>query len=298
MSILVDKSSRVVVQGVTGKEGSFHTRSMREYGTHVVAGVSPGKGGTSFEGIPVFNSLASAVANTGADTSIIFVPPAFAADSIYEAIEDQLKVTVCVTDGIPIQEMMLIKQKLKESNTVLIGSNCPGLITPGEAKLGIMPSHIFKKGPIGVASRSGSLSYEVVFGLTERGIGQSTVVGVGGDGVKGTNFTDLLPMFEADPETEVIVLIGEIGGADEEQAAQYIKSKITKPVVSYIIGASAPSGKKMGHAGTIITHGKGTYQSKIHALQEAGVHLARTPLEVAEIVEEISKGKQLKSQAN
>lgn len=289
MSILINKNSRVIVQGITGREGSFHTRLMREYGTNIVAGVSPGKGGTKFEGIHVFDSVSQAKAETDANTSIIFVPPAYASDSIYEAIENQLDVVVCITDGVPVHEMMLVKQKLKGSKTVLVGSNCPGVITPGEIKLGIMPSHIFMKGPVGVASRSGSLSYEVVLGLTNKGIGQSTVVGVGGDGIKGTSFIDLLPGFESDKETDVIVLIGEIGGIDEEMAADYIKTMGTKPVVAYIIGASAPPGKKMGHAGTIITHGKGTYQSKVASLQEAGVHLAGTPMEVAELVEKIIK---------
>lgn len=284
MSILINKNSRVIVQGITGREGTFHTRLFKEYGTNVVAGVSPGKGGTYCEGVPVFDTVEQAKNETQGDTSIIFVPPAYAADSIYEAIESKLNVTVCITDGIPIHDMILIKQKLVGSSTILVGANCPGVITPEEIKLGIMPSHIFKKGPVGVASRSGSLSYEVIYGLTLRGIGQSTVVGVGGDGVKGTSFVDLLPKFEADSKTEVIVLIGEIGGTDEEAAAEFIKSKCSKPVIAYIIGASAPKGKKMGHGGTIITHGKGTYESKVAALRDAGVMLAETPMEVADLV--------------
>lgn len=284
MSVLVDSKTRVIVQGLTGREGSFHAQKMLEYGTKITAGVSPNRGGTQWEGLPVFELVSQAVEETGADASIIFVPPPSAAESIMEAIEAGLELIVCITDGIPINDMLLIKQALFESKAVLIGPNGPGLITPGDCMMGIMPGHIYKKGPVGIVSRSGSLSYEVTYGLTCKEIGQSTVIGVGGDAVKGMGFVEALPLFYQDPQTDVIVLIGEIGGDDEERAAEVIAENPGKCVVCYIAGKTAPEGKKMGHAGALITGGMGTYASKHRALQEAGAVVAETPLQVAEIV--------------
>ncbi|MHB1044285.1 MAG: succinate--CoA ligase subunit alpha [Eubacteriales bacterium] len=287
MSILINKSSRVAVQGITGRQASFHTNLMLDYGTNIVAGTSPGKGGQKWDGrIPVYETLSEVCSRVEVDTSIIFVPPAGAFDSINEAIEAGIKVVVCITDGIPQHQMMLVKRRLEDNATVLVGPNCPGVITPEEIKLGIMPSHIFKKGPVGVVSRSGSLSYEVVLGLTLNGIGQSTVVGVGGDPVKGSTFAQILPAFVVDPETKVIVLIGEIGGLDEEVAAEYIRTSCPKPVIAYIVGSAAPPGKKMGHAGAIVTQGRGTYSSKIEALTAAGVLVAETPFDIPQLVQD------------
>ena len=285
MSILIDKRTRVVVQGITGRDGSFHTRQMVGYGTKVVAGVTPGKGGESLEGIPIFNTVAEAVKATGADTSVIYVPLAFAVDAIYEAADAGVGLIVCITEGIPTTDMLRIYRYLKTKGVRLVGPNCPGLITPGVCKVGIMPGSIVKKGNVGVVSRSGTLTYEVVYNLTLRGIGQSTCVGIGGDPIIGTNFIDCLELFEKDKGTDLVVLIGEIGGTDEEEAAQYIKRYMTKPVVGFIAGRTAPPGKRMGHAGAIIAGGSGTAAEKIRAFRAVGVEVAETPAEVAEIVE-------------
>ncbi|NPA53960.1 MAG: succinate--CoA ligase subunit alpha, partial [Aquificae bacterium] len=260
MSVLVNKDTKVIVQGITGREGSFHATQCKAYGTQVVGGVTPGKGGQEVEGIPVFDSVREAVDNTGADCSLIFVPPPFAADAILEAVDAGIKTVICITEGIPVNDMIPVKNYIKTyyPDTVLIGPNCPGVITPEEAKIGIMPGHIFKKGNVGIVSRSGTLTYEAAFQLTNKGIGQSTVIGIGGDPVPGTVFSDVLEWFQNDPETEAIVMIGEIGGTAEEEAAEFIKAHVTKPVVAYIAGVTAPPGKRMGHAGAIIAGGKGT----------------------------------------
>src|SRR5574340_1518793 len=271
MSVLVNKETRVVVQGITGKEGSFHALACRDYGTKVVAGVTPGKGGQKVEDIPVFNTVAQAVQEAGANTSLIFVPPAFAADAILEAAAGGVKVIVCITEGIPTLAMVKVMKVLAATDCHLIGPNCPGIISPGQAKVGIMPGHIHKEGPMGLVSRSGTLTYEAVHQLTLLGIGQSTCVGIGGDPIIGTNFIDMLQLFEADPQTEGIVLIGEIGGAAEEEAADYISRHVSKPVVSFIAGQTAPPGKRMGHAGAIISGGSGKAADKIAALEAAGV---------------------------
>ncbi len=297
MAILLDKNSRLLVQGITGTQGSLHTRACKEYGTQVVAGVTPGKGGQSFEGIPVFNSVAVAVKNTQANVSMVFVPPPFAADAIIEAAYAQIPLIICITEGIPVSDMMCVSAYLKNKPTRLIGPNCPGIITPEQAKVGIMPSYIHKAGPIGVISRSGTLTYETVWQLTQLGLGQSTCIGIGGDSIQGTNFVDCLKLFQLDPDTKGIVLIGEIGGNAEEEAAEYIrnnitkpsitkpsitkpsitKPSITKPIVAFIAGQTAPIGRRMGHAGAIVAGGKGTADEKIKALQAAGVHIAPTP---------------------
>ena len=285
MSILIDKKTRVVVQGITGRDGSFHTRQMAAYGTRVVAGVTPGKGGETFEGIPIFNTVAEAVRTTGANASVIYVPLAFAVDAIYEAVDAGVELIVCITEGIPTTDMLKIYRYLQTKGVRLIGPNCPGIITPGVCKVGIMPGTIVKKGNVGVISRSGTLTYEVVYNLTLKGIGQSTCVGIGGDPIIGTNFIDCLELFENDKGTDLVVLIGEIGGMDEEEAAQYIKKYMTKPVVGFIAGRTAPPGKRMGHAGAIISGGSGTAAEKIRAFRAVGVEVAETPAEVAEIVE-------------
>ena len=271
MSVLVNKETRVVVQGITGKEGSFHARACRDYGTKVVAGVTPGKGGQKMDEIPVFNTVAQAVKETGANTSLIFVPPAFAADAILEAAAAGAKVIVCITEGIPTLEMVRVMAVLKDTGIRLIGPNCPGLISPGQAKVGIMPGHIHQQGPMGLVSRSGTLTYEAVHQMTLLGIGQSTCVGIGGDPIIGTNFIDMLTLFQADPLTEGVVLIGEIGGVAEEEAAAFISRHVTKPVVAFIAGQTAPPGKRMGHAGAIISGGSGKAADKMAALQTAGV---------------------------
>ena len=286
MGVLVGKDSKVVVQGITGRDGKFHAIQMKEYGTQVVAGVTPGKGGATVDGIPVFNSVAEAVEGTAANTSVIYVPHFAAPDAVYEACDAGIGAIVCIAEGIPTLEMVKIVDYLKSRNARLIGPNCPGIITPGEAKVGIMPGRIHEPGPVGVVSRSGTLTYEVVYHLTKKGLGQSTCIGIGGDPIIGTNFIDALTLFQADEQTEAIVLIGEIGGTDEEEAAQFIKGSVTKPVVAFVAGMTAPPGKRMGHAGAIISGGTGTAKEKIEAFESCGVPVAGTPAEISEIVAE------------
>ncbi len=284
--MFVGKDTRLVVQGITGRDGRFHALQMKEYGTNVVAGVTPGKGGEDVDGIPVFNSVADAVGETGANTSVIYVPSFAAPDAIYEACDAGCGLIVCITEGIPALEMVKVMSYLRSRDTRLVGPNCPGVITPGEAKVGIMPGHIHKPGAVGVVSRSGTLTYEVVYQLTTRDVGQSTCMGIGGDPIIGTNFIDALGAFEADPGTSAIVLIGEIGGTDEEEAAKFIEEKVSKPVVAFIAGVTAPPGKRMGHAGAIISGGTGTAKEKIEAFEACGVPVARTPSEIGELVAE------------
>jgi succinyl-CoA synthetase alpha subunit len=285
MSILVNKETRLVVQGITGREGAFHTEQMIAYGTKVVAGVTPGKGGGWAVGnVPIFDSVHEAVEATGANTSIIYVPAKFAPDAILEAADAGVALIVCITEGVPALDMLKVRAYLDRTSSRLIGPNCPGLITPGEAKVGIMPGHIHTRGNVGLVSRSGTLTYEVVYALTLRGIGQSTAVGIGGDPINGTSFVDCLAMFESDPETQQVVMIGEIGGTDEEKAAEYIAARMTKRVTAFIAGQTAPPGKRMGHAGAIISGGKGTAADKIAALEAAGVRVAHHPGEIAEMV--------------
>ncbi|MBK8051293.1 MAG: succinate--CoA ligase subunit alpha [Anaerolineales bacterium] len=285
MSILVDKYTRLVVQGITGREGAFHTKQMIDYGTNVVAGVTPGKGGEwVFDTVPVFETVKEAVDATGANTSIIYVPARFAADAIIEAADAGVDLVVCITEGLPVLDMVQVRAYLDTTNTRLIGPNCPGLITPGAAKVGIIPGHILTPGNVGVVSRSGTLTYEVVYALTARGIGQSTAVGIGGDPINGTSFLDVLRMFQEDPATEQVIMIGEIGGTDEQKAAAFIKEKMTKPVTAFIAGQTAPPGRRMGHAGAIISGGEGTAAEKMAALKDAGARVARHPDEIAEIV--------------
>jgi succinyl-CoA synthetase alpha subunit len=287
MSILVNRDTRLLVQGITGREGAFHTEQMIAYGTPVVAGVTPGKGGTWGVGnVPIFETVHEAVTATGANTSIIYVPAKFAPDAILEAADAGMPLIICITEGIPALDMMKVRAYLDTTKSRLIGPNCPGLITPGEAKVGIMPGHIHTRGRVGVVSRSGTLTYEVVYALTLCGIGQSTAVGIGGDPINGTSFVDVLKLFENDPETRQVVMIGEIGGTDEEKAAEFIATKMTKPVTAFIAGQTAPPGKRMGHAGAIISGGKGTAADKIAALQAAKVRVARHPGEIAEMVAE------------
>ncbi len=280
MSIWVNSGTRVVVQGLTGKEGRFHAEKCREYGTKIVAGVTPGKGGQDVDGVPVFNTMDDAVRETGANASLIFVPPAFAADAILEAADAGIEVVVCITEGIPARDMVRVQRILQGLPTRMIGGNCPGIITPGETKLGIMPGHISIPGPIGVVSRSGTLTYEAIGQLTSLELGQSTAVGIGGDALPGTNFIDCLEAFEEDKDTEGIVMIGEIGGSAEEDAAEFIEQFVSKPVAAYIAGLTAPPGRRMGHAGAIISGGKGTAADKIAALEAAGVAVAATPAEI------------------
>ena len=277
MSILVDKKTRLVVQGITGSEGSFHTQQMKEYGTNVVAGVTPGKGGTEFEGVPVYNTVAEAVKKQKANTSVIFVPPAFASDAILESADAGIKVIICITEGIPVNDMIKVYNSIMGKGIVLIGPNCPGVISPGKAKVGIMPGFIHKKGTIGVVSRSGTLTYEAVKQLTDVKLGQSTCVGIGGDPIIGSRFIDIIKFFNDDPETEGIIMIGEIGGTAEEEAADFIKKHVTKPVVGFIAGRTAPPGRRMGHAGAIISGGKGTADEKIKAMKKAGIKVADSP---------------------
>ncbi|MCP2605036.1 succinate--CoA ligase subunit alpha [Candidatus Aminicenantes bacterium AH-873-B07] len=287
MSILIDENTRVVVQGITGKEGTFHTQQMQKYGTKIVAGVTPGKGGITHLGVPVFNTVEEAVRNEGANASIIFVPSAFAADAIMEAANAGVELVVCITEGIPTFDMIKVKTYLKDKNTRLIGPNCPGVITPGKCKMGIMPGHIHQPGNIGVVSRSGTLTYEAVHQLTKLGFGQSTAIGIGGDPIVGSTFIDILKLFNEDEQTEAIVLIGEIGGTAEEEAGEYIKKEFKKPVISFIAGQTAPPGRRMGHAGAIIAGGKGTAAEKMKVLEKCGVHVVKSPAEIGNKVKEV-----------
>ena len=286
MSILVGKETRLLVQGITGREGAFHTQQMIDYGTQVVAGVTPGKGGEWVHSVPVFDTVKEAVNATGANTSIIYVPAPFASDAIMEEADAGIELIVCITEGIPVLDMVRVSNFLERTGARLIGPNCPGVITPGEAKVGIMPGHIHIPGSVGVVSRSGTLTYEVVQALTDRGLGQSTAVGIGGDPIIGTSFIDVLRLFESDPMTDHVVLIGEIGGSDEQRAAQFIATEMSKPVTAFIAGRAAPPGKRMGHAGAIIEGGEGTAQEKIAALEAVGAKVARQPDEVAALVAE------------
>jgi succinyl-CoA synthetase alpha subunit len=286
VAVLIDGDTKVVVQGITGKEGSFHSLRNKAYGTQVVAGVTPGKAGQSVDGVPVFDTVHEAVAQTGAEASLLFVPARFAADAIFEAADAGVGLIVCITEGVPVMDMARVYNYLLGKPHRLVGPNCPGLISPGKANLGIIPGEICTPGPVGLVSRSGTLTYQVVHELTQRGIGQSTCIGIGGDPIAGTTFTDALELFEADPETEAITLIGEIGGDAEEQAAAHIAEHVTKPVVAYIAGFTAPPGKRMGHAGAIITGSKGTAQAKAEAFEAVGVKVGRNPTEVAELVKE------------
>ena len=286
MSVLVDKSTRLVVQGITGKEGTFHTKQMVEYGTNVVGGVTPGKGGTTHEGIPVFNTVADAVKEAGANASVIYVPPSFAADAVMEAADAGIPVVVCITEGIPTIDMVKVKEYLKDKPTRLIGPNCPGIISPGKCKIGIMPGHIHREGPIGVVSRSGTLTYEAVGQLTALGLGQSSAIGIGGDPIVGTTHVDALRLFQADDETTGIVMIGEIGGSAEEEAAAFAKENVNKPIVAFIAGQTAPPGRRMGHAGAIIAGGKGTAAEKMKALAAAGIHVVKSPADIGKAMKE------------
>ena len=302
MSILVDKKTRLVVQGITGSEGSFHTQQIMDYGTKVVAGVTPGKGGTDFNGVPIYNTVAEAVKEHKANTSVIFVPPAFAADAILEAASSGIKVIVCITEGIPAGDMINVYNSIKNKDVVLIGPNCPGVISPGKAKVGIMPGFIHKAGNVGVVSRSGTLTYEAVKQLTDEKLGQSTCVGIGGDPIIGSRFLDIIKLFNEDPDTEGIVMIGEIGGTAEEEAADYIKKNVSKPVVGFIAGRTAPPGRRMGHAGAIISGGKGTAAEKMNAMKKAGIKVVESPAEIGSTMKkaldklsEVSKAKSKKS---
>ncbi len=294
MSILIDEKTTLVVQGITGREGEFHAKQMIEYGTNVVAGMTPGRGGEKVLGVPVFDTVAQAVKATGANTSIIYVPARGSADAILEAADAGIDLVVCITEGVPVVDMMRVARRLSETGTKLIGPNCPGLISPGKSKVGIIPGNICMAGPVGLVSRSGTLTYEVIHALTQRKVGQSTCVGIGGDPVHGLGFIDALEMFQADPQTKIVALIGEIGGTDEEKAAAFIKKKMTKPVVAFVAGQTAPPGKRMGHAGAIIEGGTGTAADKIAAFKATGVPVARFPGEVAELIEQLLEGSKAK----
>ncbi len=287
MSVLVDKNTRLIVQGLTGKEGTFHALQMRDYGTSIVGGVTPGKGGTTHEGIPVFNTVADAVRETGANATVIYVPPPFAADAIMEAADAWIPLIVCITEGIPALDMVRAYQYIRARNSRLIGPNCPGVISPGKCKVGIMPARIHKEGRVGVVSRSGTLTYEAVGQLTALGLGQSTCIGIGGDPVIGTTQRDALELFSNDPDTDAIVMIGEIGGTAEEEAAEYARAHVKKPVVGFIAGQTAPPGRRMGHAGAIISGGKGTAAEKFAAMEAAGIHIVRSPAEIGAKVKEV-----------
>jgi succinyl-CoA synthetase alpha subunit len=286
MSVLVDKNTRLLVQGISGKTGAFHTAQAKEYGTNVVAGVTPGKGGTTFEGTPVFDTVAEAVAKTGANASVIYVPPPYAADAMMEAADAGVKLVVCITEGVPVLDMTLVYPFVKEKGARLVGPNCPGLITPGQSKVGIIPGRICAPGSVGVVSRSGTLTYEVVYQLTRAGIGQSTCVGIGGDPINGTNFIDVLEAFERDPQTKAVALMGEIGGTDEQEAAQYVKKNMKKPVVGFIAGQTAPPGRRMGHAGAINSGSSGTAAEKLEAFRDAGMGVAQRPMDFVKLLQE------------
>jgi len=292
MAVLVDENTYVIVQGITGHEGRFHTKLMLEYGTKIVAGVTPGKGGLEVHGVPVYDTMEEAVAeHPEANASIVFVPARFAADAVYEAIDAGMKVVVVITEHIPVHETLEFVNYARKRGTVIIGPNCPGIISPGKTKIGIMPGHIFKPGPVGIVSRSGTLTYEIAYALTRAGLGQTTAIGIGGDPVVGLTFTEAMELFERDPETKALVLIGEIGGDMEERAAMMVKEgKFTKPVVAFVAGRTAPPGKRMGHAGAIIMMGTGTYEGKVKALEEAGIRVARTPMEIPKLVREALEG--------
>jgi succinyl-CoA synthetase alpha subunit len=297
MSIFIDKKTTVLVQGITGRDGSFHAEQMKRNGTRVVGGVTPGKGGTKVAGIPVFNTMAEACEKTGANTSVVYVPPAFAVDAIYDAVDAGIKLVVCVTEGVPANDLMKAIPFVKEHGARLIGPNCPGAISPEQSKVGILPASIVKKGGVGVVSRSGTLTYEAIWALTQAGLGQSTCVGIGGDQVIGTTFIDCLSAFEADKATKGIVLIGEIGGSDEEMAAQYVRKNVTKPVVAFISGQTAPPGKRMGHAGAIVSGGSGTAKEKIEALTKVGIPIAGSPTEIPALLKEAMKNARKKTVA-
>ncbi|MFS0656037.1 succinate--CoA ligase subunit alpha [Bacillus sp. 179-C3.3 HS] len=293
MSVFINKNTRVIVQGITGSTALFHTKQMIEYGTNIVGGVTPGKGGTEVEGVPVFNTVSEAVQTTGADASVIYVPAPFAADAILEAVDAEVDLVICITEHIPVLDMVKVKRYMEGKKTRLVGPNCPGVITPEECKIGIMPGYIHKKGHVGVVSRSGTLTYEAVHQLSEAGVGQSTAVGIGGDPVNGTNFIDVLKAFNEDPDTHAVIMIGEIGGTAEEEAAEWVKANMTKPVVGFIGGKTAPPGKRMGHAGAIISGGKGTADEKVKTMRACGIEVAETPSVMGETLIKVLKEKNL-----